>query len=163
MAKKKFSQGLDDLFKEVNEPLRSGGAVSEVTVRQPERRLPSVKSFAQDLDALLHEAMEESLGRLQDNTEVDTPRLSAKSKSENAQSQSRITGLDALIRQTIDVQELTREDESGTRRLTVSVDRSKLEKLKTIARLENTYLKDIMIDVIDEFIQEYVRDKGIAL
>jgi hypothetical protein len=161
MAKKKFSQGLDDLFKEVNEPLRGGGAVSEVSVRQPERRQPSVKSFAQDLDALLHEAMEESLGRLQDS-EVDT-RLSAKSKSENAVNQPRITGLDALIRQTIDVQELTREDEHGTRRLTVSVDRSKLEKLKLIARLENTYLKDIMVEVIDEFIQEYVRDKGIAL
>jgi hypothetical protein len=162
MAKKKFSQGLDELFKEVNEPLQGGGAVSEVTVRQPERRTNSVKSFSQDLDALLHEALEESLVRLQENPAPDV-RLSAKSKTENTTETTRLTGLDALIRQTIDVQDFTQEEESGTRRLTVSVDRSKLEKLKVIARLENAYLKDIMVGVIDEFIQEYVRDKGISL
>lgn len=162
MAKKQFSSGLDSLFADAPEALE-GGPVSEVSVRQPlERRTPSVKSFASDLDALLHEALEESLGHFDDaQNAVATP--TGKSKT-TATSQPRpSTGLDALIRQTIDVQELTRDEETGVRRLTVAVDRSKLEKLKTIARLENSYLKDLLVGLIDEYIQEYTKEKGVDL
>ena len=72
-------------------------------------------------------------------------------------------GLDNLIRQTIDLKEITTDETSGKKRLTVAVDRPKLEKLKTIARLENAYLKDLLVQLIDEYIQEYTKEKGVDL
>ena len=53
------------------------------------------------------------------------------------------------------------DEETGKKRLTVTVDKTKLEKLKSIARLENAYMKDILVRLIDEYIQEYAREKGI--
>jgi hypothetical protein len=72
-------------------------------------------------------------------------------------------GLDNLIRQTIDVKEITTDEESGKKRLTVAVDRPTLEKLKAIARLENSHLKDLLVQLIDEYIQEYTTEKGVEL
>jgi hypothetical protein len=43
------------------------------------------------------------------------------------------------------------------------VDRTKLEQLKTIARLENSFLKDLLVDLIDEYITEYTQEKGLEL
>jgi nucleoid-associated protein YgaU len=155
MAKKKFSAGLDSLFDDAFDTSGSG-SVSEFSVRQsgPEQRRSSVKSFANDLDSLLHEALSESLDRMD---APDDPTLAGKSKSSSQQHPQHRSGLDTLIRQTLDVQDLTREEETGVRRLTVTVDRTKLEKLKTIARLENSYLKDLLVGLIDE----YIREKGI--
>jgi hypothetical protein len=42
----------------------------------------------------------------------------------------------------------------------VAVDKTKLDKLKTIARLENAYMKDILVQLIDEYIREYTKEKG---
>lgn len=167
MAKKKFSDGLDDLFRAADEHHGEamGGALSEMTVRQggESRRPTSSKSFAHDIDALLHEALEESLERL-DNPAPDTAKLAGKSKTRHDAPESlHASGLDNLIRQTIDVQQYIHDEATGVRRLTVTVDRTKLDKLKTIARLENAYLKDLLSGVIDEFITEYVQEKGVKL
>ena len=48
---------------------------------------------------------------------------------------------DGLINDfTIDVQDLVTDENTGKKRLTVAVDRPKLEKLKAIAKLENAFL-----------------------
>ncbi len=164
MSKKKFTDGLNDLFSDdYRSPEASG--ISEFSVRQPqERKHHPVKSFASDLDALLQDAMEESMERLETRDQNQRQNASSKTKSRFAEKMAgAFSGLDALIRETIDVQELTREEISGVKRLTVAVDRSKLEKLKTIARLENAFLKDLLVDLIDEYITEYTKEKGLAL
>lgn len=164
MSKKKFTDGLNDLF---SDDYRSPEAsrISEFSVRQPqERKHHHVKSFASDLDALLQDAMEESMERLESREQNQRQNASSKTKSRFAEKMAgAFSGLDALIRETIDVQELTREETSGVKRLTVAVDRTKLEKLKTIARLENAFLKDLLVDLIDEYITEYTKEKGLAL
>ncbi len=165
MSKKKFTDGLNDLFTDDVHTLAAvGGNMSEISVRQSPNRKPThVKSFATDLDALLQDAMEESLQRM-DAPAQNTSSTASKTKSRLAERMtSAFSGLDALIRETIDVQELTREEATGIKRLTVAVDRSKLEKLKTIARLENAYLKDLLVGLIDEYITEYTSEKGLAL
>ncbi|MEY3052065.1 MAG: hypothetical protein RLY31_1850 [Bacteroidota bacterium] len=63
-------------------------------------------------------------------------------------------GLDVLIRRTVEMGAVE-EDASGTKRLTVSFDKEKLNKLKIIARLEKAYLKDILGEIIDEYISRY--------
>jgi hypothetical protein len=168
MAKKKFSSGLDDLFSDnaVAAPAHFGGAVSEVVVvapRQGERRVTH-KNFLLGLDALLQEAMEESL----DNYERNGPMASAEATKTRSiladqRGDSLGNGLDALIRQTIEVQDMPPDETTGKRRLVVSVDKPRLDKLKTIARLENAFLKDLLVNVIDGYIYEYTRDKGLDI
>lgn len=67
-------------------------------------------------------------------------------------------GLDMLIRRTVE-KSAVEEDETGTKRLTVTFDKDKLNKLKKIARLERAYLKDILGEIIEEFIVRYEKEK----
>jgi hypothetical protein len=119
----------------------------------------SSKSFSSNLDSILNDALDESLSKLDNEPSTS---FSGKSKSQRALPRPS-SGLDSLIRQTIDVSELTRDENSGKKRLTVAVDKGKLEKLKTIAKLENSYLKDIMVALIDEYISEYIQEKGLDI
>ncbi len=122
------------------------------------------KNFMLGLDALLQEALEESLEKYESNQpDSTTPSARKKSVSSDFFQPEHLTGLDALIRQTIDVQEIASDEATGKRRLTVAVDKTKIEKLKTIARLENAYLKDLLVTLIDGYINEYTHQKGIHL
>ncbi len=158
MSKKTFSEGLDDLFNNAHE------GQAAVAVRPPERR-SGHKNFMSDLDSLLQEALDESLERFDVNQpDTTTPSGKTKATSSSVSSyRSPMSGLDALIRQTIDVQEIATDEASGKKRLTVAVDRTKLEKLKAIARLENSYMKDLLVHLIDDYIEEYTQQKGIDL
>ncbi|MBL7810517.1 MAG: hypothetical protein JNN28_22020 [Saprospiraceae bacterium] len=164
MSKKRFSEGLDDLFSSHHGGHGNvfGDAVVLTSPAVPSERKSAHKSFATDLDALLQEALDESLERYESN-QPDSVSASAKTKSSSDLRAPMRNGLDNLIRQTIDVKEITTDEESGKKRLTVAVDRPKLEKLKTIARLENSYLKDLLVHLIDEYIQDYTKEKGVEL
>jgi hypothetical protein len=166
MSKKRFSSGLDDLFSEAAAAQHLGGIEAAVfSAPAMERKTPSHKNFASGLDALLQEALEESLERYESNQPDTTTPSSAKSRAQRSSSATPavLSGLDALIRQTIDVQEISHDEASGKKRLTVAVDRSKLDKLKVIARLENAYLKDLLVNLIDGYIEEYAQEKGVSL
>jgi hypothetical protein len=162
MSKKKFSAGLDDLFKHDDGGEHHAELFSASSPHPPAERRQTGKNFMAGLDALLQEALEESLDKLENNrpSEATPP---TKSKSKSAASSSMFGGLDALIRQTIDVQDLHTDEQTGIKRLTVAVEKAKLEKLKAIARLENAYMKDLLVALIDEYIAEYTKDKGIDL
>ncbi len=167
MSKKRFSEGLDDLFNNSHASHGElfGNALALNTPSATGDRKPSAhKSFVTDLDALLQEALDESLERYEAN-QPDSVSASSKTKATNpnALRTPMRSGLDALIRQTIDVQEFTQDENTGKKRLTVSVDRPKLEKLKAIARLENAFLKDLLVAVLDEYIEEYTQQKGVKL
>lgn len=165
MSKKRFSSGLDELFSEVASVRPGSIDATAVSSRSAERKAAaSHKNFASGLDALLQEALEESLERYEAN-QPDSTTASAKSRAQHSGNASAavLSGLDALIRQTLDVQEISTDEASGKKRLTVAVDRSKLEKLKVIARLENAYLKDLLVTLIDGYIEEYAHQKGVAL
>ena len=135
-----------------------------MTVVVPVERKNAHKNFMSDLDSLLQEALEESLEKY-DSNQPDTTTASAKTKTSTGMGafRSSMSGLDALIRQTIDVQEIATDENSGKKRLTVAVDKSKLEKLKTIAKMENAYLKDLLVNLIDGYIKEYTQQKGLEL
>ena len=162
MGKKRFSEGLDDLFSDRHADEYSGHAAA--MPEMPRERKHAHKNFASGLDSLLQEALEESLEKFEAN-QPDSVTQSGKSKagtSDISRAPLR-SGLDALIRQTIDVQEIVTDEQSGKKRLTVAVDRTKLEKLKVIARLENAYLKDLLVTLIDGYIEEYAQQKGFEL
>jgi len=158
MSKKRFTDGLEELMNDAAaEQEFTGDAVDQSVT--PIKRASGGKRFATDLDALLAEALEESLEKY----ESGKPMQHKIQRIEPPTMGARFSGIDALIRQTISVEELTSDEQSGKKRLTVAVDKPKLEKLKVIARLENAYLKDLMVGLIDEYIQAYARNKGIEL
>lgn len=160
MGKKRFSEGLDGLF---NDMPTEQDRRAEVRTSAPQRK-GAPKNFALGLDALLQEALEESLEKYESNQpDSTTPSARRKIISSDFFEPEQLTGLDALIRQTIDVQEIASDEATGKRRLTVAVDKTKVEKLKTIARLENAYLKDLLVTLIDGYINEYTHQKGIHL
>lgn len=163
MSKKRFSEGLDDLFSDAH--AGHGNLFdADTAVAHATDRKSAHKNFMADLDSLLQEALEESLERYESNQpDTTTPSGKTKATGANMGYRSPVTGLDALIRQTIDVQEIASDEASGKKRLTVAVDRTKLEKLKTIARLENSFMKDLLVQLIDEYINEYTQQKGINL
>lgn len=164
MSKKRFSEGLDDLFSDAHAGQHGNLFAGDTAVAPSHERKSVHKNFMADLDSLLQEALEESLERYESNQpDTTTPSGKTKATGANISYRAPLTGLDALIRQTIDVQEIATDEETGKKRLTVTVDRSKLEKLKAIARLENSYMKDLLIHLIDEYIEEYTQQKGIDL
>ena len=112
----------------------------------------------------MQEALEESLEKYEPR-QPDAASQSGKTKAGTSDvfHAPLRSGLDALIRQTLDVQEMVTDEQSGKKRLTVAVDRTKLEKLKVIARLENAYLKDLLVTLIDGYIEEYTQQKGFDL
>lgn len=167
MSKKRFSEGLDDLFS--NSHANHGEAFGEAVVMTApstmgERKASVHKSFMTDLDSLLQDALDESLERYESN-QPDSVSASSKTKATNpnALRAPMRSGLDNLIRQTIDVQDLSTDESTGKKRLTVAVDRPKLEKLKAIAKLENAFLKDLLVSLIDEYIDDYTQEKGVDL
>ncbi len=165
MSKKRFSEGLDDLFsgsRESHGEAFSNAVVLTAPSAMGERKVPGHKSFMNGLDALLQEAMDESLERYESN-QPDSVSASSKTKTTNALRTPARSGLDMLIRQTLDVQDFATDESTGKKRLTVAVDRPKLEKLKAIAKLENAFLKDLLVSLIDEYIDEYSQAKGVSL
>ncbi|MEZ4943447.1 MAG: hypothetical protein R3D58_21400 [Saprospiraceae bacterium] len=160
MSKKKFAEGLDELFNDLQAETHTWGHATDTPVRE---RKTGSKNFMDDLDELFHDALVDSPDSLLETEQpaaASTPPTKSKSTTRY---RAPMSGLDTLIRQTVDVQELDAEEQSGKKRLTVAIDREKLLKIKTIARLENAYLKDLMVQLIDEYIREYTTEKGIDL
>ena len=67
----------------------------------------------------------------------------------------KFSGLDALIRSTIEPKPVEPPVEKNTKRVTLVFDKEKLSKLKSIARAKRTYIKDIIDDMVSEFIVQY--------
>jgi len=112
------------------------------------------KRFSDDLQSYLMEAFEESFERQTQQQSLDSHTVELKKRS-----QKPMSGLDALIRTTVDPK-IQIDSAQQLRRLTVAFDEQKLEKLKTIARIEKTYLRDIIDEIVADYIQEYEQKRG---
>jgi hypothetical protein len=164
MSKKRFTAGLEGLFSAPAEDVKleeqprtangesgskKGEAGQDNQDIQPKKS--TGKHFADDLQAFLTEAFNESLERQlqaepEPDTELKTPRKT-------------LSGLDALIRTTVEPRHMSISD-SPTRRLSLAFDEQKLEKLKTIARLEKTFLRTIIDEIVEDYIKTYEKKKG---
>lgn len=109
------------------------------------------KSFSGNLNLLLEDALKESVKEHAEKA-ADQPNIKRKSKKP-------MSGLDSLIRKTVETSKVAIGD--GTkRRVTVLFEPENLQKLKTIARIEKSYLKDIVNDVVADFIDTYEQKRG---
>jgi len=161
VSKKKFKDGLESLFGESNKgTLQEDSPLLEETsvVTQPEETQPKVrrlkskrssKNFTSDLDSLFQEALEESLEEAANKIVTDKTKVSPARKPKR----EAVFGLDALIRRT--VESSIDVEANNKKRVTFVFDKSKLMKLKKIAKVERSYLKDIIGQVMSDFIEEY--------
>ena len=112
------------------------------------------KKFSEDLQTFLQEAFDDSFEKYSD------PNFVQDDSSNKKRSLKPMAGLDAILRSTVDPKSM-RLGPGNTRRLTLVFDESKLNKLKSIARLERSYLKDIIDEIVEEFIKKYEVQKGL--
>ena len=165
MSKKRFTDGLESLFSVENKEdvsgegtafLREASDQGDTAILKAKSRT-SRKNFTTDLDTLLEEALQESFEEKM--AQRETEKKPDQSKYQN-QARRPMTGLDVLIRRTVETGEVEENRRNGTKRLTVTFDKSKIAKLKRIARLEKAYLKDILGELVEGYIERYEKDKG---
>jgi hypothetical protein len=160
LSKKKFIEGLESIFGEAAEdtlqdssPLLSSSAPPKVKNKSARKRT-SAKNFSDDLRNYLEGAFEESLEhQLEERAKQKKLRdkVSVKKRPKRPRG-----GLDSLIRSTID-RNTIRVDSSKSKRVTLVFDPSKLEKLKAIARNKKSYLKDIIDEIVAEYLDNHYK------
>ncbi len=161
MSKKKFTDGLESLFGDTSEDT-FGGSLLVAEEPKPKavrkRRGSSRKNFTTDLDTLLEDALKETII---EQTQKTDKAFESKSKSIQTKQRSRkpLSGLDALIRRTVEGSTIEISNDV-TKRVTFVFEKQKLDKLKRIARIEKAYLKDILSQIVSEYIQKYEVQKG---
>lgn len=173
MSKKRFTDGLESIFGEVHEETFDRGllveekkaraaAKNKSTTSTPKKR-SSRKNFTTDLDSLFDGSLSEVVEEKLQEKRVVAPRKNLKGKSKSLEHTKRVhkplSGLDALIRQTLDSGSLA-YDPNAKKRISFTCEKVKLDKLKKIARQEKAYLKDILGDIVASFINEYEAKKG---
>ncbi len=152
MSKKRFTEGLESLFDDSSRDWspkeRRSSSPEKEKESQESTKASSGKSFAADLQSFLQEAFEESFER-----QLKEKEKSSRSSDKTATAKP-ATGLDALIRNTLEPATY-QVDPNATRKLVVTFRENQLQKLKSIAKLEKTYLKQIINDIVESFIEDY--------
>jgi hypothetical protein len=175
MSKKRFTSGMEDLLHEASQtspvyiagssksqqnltpmegntlPVEGISLIGDQPVA-PLRRTHG-KKFSDDLQTFLQEAFDDSFEKYLD------PNYVHDDSSNKKRSLKPMAGLDAILRSTVDPKTM-RLGPGNTRRLTLVFDENKLNKLKSIARMERSYLKDIIDEIVESFIHEYEVKKG---
>jgi hypothetical protein len=176
MSKKRFTTGMEDLLHEASQtsPVYIEGGekpaqnisplvgksspTEEISLMGESSPAPLKrthgKKFSDDLQTFLQEAFDASFEKYTD------PNYVQDDASIKKRTLKPMAGLDAILRSTVDPKSM-RLGSGNTRRLTLVFDENKLNKLKSIARLERSYLKDIIDEIVESFIKEYEVKKGL--
>ena len=161
MSKKKFTVGLESLFgmateeafQEESPLLDKKKKETKKVVKDVKKR--SSKNFTSDLDTLFEQALAETIEEKQEKAKsgIQAPPNPRKRRLR------RLSGLDALIRHTADM-ETVEVNVPTKKRVTFVFDKEKLAKLKEIAKEEKAYLKDIIGEVVTNFIEKYEKEQN---
>lgn len=141
MSKKKnktFSAGFDDLFND---------AVEQQT--QPSvgtrPKSSSKKNFSDSLESIFQDAITEAV-----EAKAEKVAEGKKIKKEKRRTKP-MFGLDSLIRQTIEQSEI----KPDKKRISFTFETEKIEKLRGIAKNEKARIRDIVNELITDYIQQH--------
>ena len=143
MAKKKnksFSSGFGDLFSDLLEEQQA-----EVIVPSTPPKNPSKKNFSNSLESLFQEAIEDAVQEKAEQVSEGKPIKKDKRRTKP------VFGLDSLIRQTVEQSEI----KSDKKRVSFTFETEKIEKLRSIAKLEKARIRDIVNELITDYIQQH--------
>lgn len=164
MAKKRFTDNFESLFGEPlddQQPQEQTGtgkqaAGAKGTAADEDRKKLSGKDFSDSLQSFLEETFEASferqLAEKQEQSDSSNPPAPKPTR--------RRSSLDLLIRSTVEPSKIEVDEQDRRRRITLTFEPQKLEKLRSIAKLEQAMLKDIINDIVGEYIRKYEREKG---
>lgn len=180
MGKKKFVSGLESLFgPSVEENFEGEGFMGQhvkakkkkKSKKKIERKRPegkklsrprslSSKNFTSDLDSLFDEALTETVEEKLNEIRSDENQERKVARTRKVFKRP-MSGLDALIRRTVDSAKIERVEVPAPtkKRVTFVFDKKKLSQLKQIAKLEKAYLKDIIGGLITDYIESYDKDE----
>lgn len=157
MSKKRFLDGLESLFAEssTDEQRRAEEALLTLPDRsKPKkkttivRRESSGKTFSDELSSFLADAIEQP----EDQTvEVEVPLSGKRSRKKDRPSAG--AGLDALVRNTLDPEVVT-DEEQQVRRLTLTLRRAQLEKLRQVAHRKKVPLRQLVAGLVSDFLDQ---------
>jgi hypothetical protein len=151
---------MDSLFEAMEEEtaqeeqLMSGGKAKSERQGQTKKR-SSGKNFVSDLESFLQDAFDESLEQQLSERQTDKKRQLPKNTRVKKRSHRPMRGLDSLIRSTVDMEPEQLSPKRPTRRVTLTFDPDKLDKLKTIARHQRTYLRDVIDQIVADYLERY--------
>ena len=162
MSKKKFKAGLESLFGDTGGDDQLPGIrpllVEEETtenktsiVRSKRAKRRSSKNFTSDLEDLFHSALDKEYKEKIDKKPMPKGRdTQIKKRSERP-----VIGIDALIRRTsVGTREEIGIHSPLKKRVTFTLEKHKIEQLKSIAKSQKAYLKDIVDDIISTYLNE---------
>ena len=166
MSKKKFKAGLESLFGDTGgedqlpgiRPLLvedeiGGHPKDKASKERPNRRRRrSSKNFTPDLEDLFHSALDKEYKETVDKPPKPRGRRDTKIKKRSGRP---VIGIDALIRQTTtETEETFKVSSPLKKRVTFILEKQKIEQLKSIAKSKKAYLKDIVDDIISQYLNE---------
>ncbi len=177
MSKKKFKKGLESLFgdwggepiddtvlelERTDEPQSSEQKEKPVahSKKDTDRKTNAGKNFTTDLDALFQDVVYESIDeQFEKRKEKKKKKPSAEKKKPKEKKKRKVIprsgGLDSLIRSTVEGSIMQIESTSNKKRVSFVFDKEKLKKLKSIAKIKKSYLKDVIDEVVAEYLQKY--------
>jgi hypothetical protein len=166
MSKKRFSSGFDSLFAVENDAPQVATTQAtppsvadlEAEVKKAVMRKTTGKNFTSDLDTLFQEAFTEVVEEKVEKLRRDTGIIDPFDEGSRNSTRRPLSGLDALIRQTVDTS-LAGLEHAAVKRLTIMFENQKIERLKTIAKQERSFVKDLVSNVLTEFIEKYERQR----
>lgn len=167
MSKKRFTDGLESLFGAKSEsenlpeesPLLIKTEVKVVAVSSKKKtKSRTNKNFTSDLDSLFEDALQETIEEKMAEHRISSTQTATTNRNKKSVRRP-VSGLDALIRRTIEGAESEISYEKR-KRVTFVFEKNKVEKLKQIAKMEKTYLKDILGDIVEEYIKKFENKKG---
>ncbi len=148
--KKKFSLGLDALFGDES-PIKETESVQkkQTAVATQQTKSGPRKSFSNNLDIFFQDAVEEVVKEAKNNTKDGGSTIKRRTKPN--------FGLDSLIRSTIETGKLV--DKSKKKRISFTFDENSIDELKHIAKLEKARVRDIVGELIAEYIEKKKEEK----
>lgn len=165
MSKKNFTDGLESLFAEHTEEILQRNPLLGYEARSghtKEQEISSSNELKNQLESFLQENF--SAGFTLEDVELSDPDNDKDSKSvkplslDGARQYTKpLSGLDLLIRDTVNYGD---QPTLNLRRFTFFIDKSLLTEMKTVARQEGMYLKDLIIEVFNKYIDSYKQNKS---
>lgn len=160
--KKKFSEGLENMFQtslfeglyEPEDKSSAGAKTAAAAVAERHAAAGATKSFADSLEQFLNETIEQIVEEKAD--EIEKNGIEAV-RSTKGRSNKPTIGIDLLIRSTVESAEAY---ENSKKRISFSFEKDKLEKLREIADLKRSRIRDIVEDLVNNFIQGYEWKRG---
>lgn len=146
---------MEDLQPKEQETTSGKGKQEADKAADADKKKVSGKDFTNSLQSFLSETFEESFERQMAEVKKQEPAAKKPKKSRR-----RRNSLDMLIRNTVEPAKIEIAGETPKRRrITLTFEPQKLEKLRNIARVERAMLKDIINDIVGEYIQKYEVEK----